>query len=308
MTTPRRVVTLWRGVESTLQAPVEPGIRQFCALQGWVDEYLAARDAEDRESATNRIVLTVRHLRQAGLVLAGDALAPSLGVDGRWRLLQELDAAYHASASQAPDRGQPWQPLLISRLLDLSFGPSGWRVQVSFDDRVSLRTLSGALRRAWPGLLARKWLRHSRPLEKRALSIVRFVCIEAVNEKTWRARWQAWNRTYPRWALPDVRQFERLFRRAELQLTGQRLGLEWYYDPLARMEFGELIQAHRTGVRGAQEMFLRRQKELHVPFESLRRALDARARARRRATTTANATTSPPARSAARRRSPTTNV
>lgn len=292
MTTPRRVAPLWRAVETELQAPVEPGIRQFCELQGWVGEYLTAQGAEDRESAMTQVVQTVRHLRQAGLVSATDALAPSLSADGRWPLLQELDAAYHASATQGPNNRPLWRPLRISRLLDVSVEPSGWRVQVSFDDLVSLRSLSGALRRAWPDLLARKWLRHTRPLKPRALAIVRLVCLEAVSEKTWRARWQAWNRTYPRWSVPDVRQFERLFRRAELQLTGQHLGLEWYYDPLARMDFDDLIRARWAGVRGARKMLLRRQKELHAPFEILRRALGTQARARRRPSREVSAPTS----------------
>ncbi len=303
MSTSRPAAALWRAVEMALQAPVEPGIRRFCELQGSVSDYLAAQDADDRDSALIWIVQTVRNLRQTGLVLAGDALAPSLGADGRWPLLQELDAAYHASASQAQESRALWRPLRVSRLLDLNVGPSGWRVQVSFDDRVSLRTLSAALQRAWPDFLRRKWIRHTRPLEPRALAIVRFVCLEAVNEKTWRARWQAWNRTYPRWAVPDVRQFERRFRRAERQLTGQRLGLEWYYDPLARMELDDLIRASSAGVRGARAMFLRRQKELHAPFESLRRTLGTQARAKRRPAGATSAPASPSTRLAAGRRS-----
>ena len=75
------------------------------------------------------------------------------------------------------------------------------------------------------------------------------------------------------WAYPDVRAFERDFRRAERQLTGQRYGLEWFYDPLARLDLPDLYGARSAGERGADRLIKRRRAEMQRSGDALRRAL-----------------------------------
>ena len=122
------------------------------------------------------------------------------------------------------------------------------------------------------------WTRGTRPLEKRALALVRFVCLGTPAGSTWRERRGAWNKAHPAWNYPEVRAFERDFRRAERQLSGQRYGLEWFYEPGARLDLPELVRLRAKGDRQAARISRRQLRTMGRAMESIRQALERRQR------------------------------
>ncbi len=275
--------TLWQAVEARLQTGVPPEVRRFCRARGWVNDYLAAEDSEDPEDPGDRasvvelVAEEVQILWDSGLVpRESDSLASSPASDGRWRLLRKLNAAYHKAEPKAPGSSD-WSPMRVSRVaLNFDTYPTTSEVVVRFDSRVSLRALNIALRGVWPQLHQRGWLRRSRPLGERALALIRFVCLETPPDVTWRSRLEAWNASNPNWAYLGVRAFERDFRRAEEELTGERRSLESFYNPLARLDLVELYRAKRAGTKGARQLITRRLAEMRRTNVAMRRALSQR--------------------------------
>lgn len=70
--------------------------------------------------------------------------------------------------------------------------------------------------------------------ESRAVAYIRHVCLDTPPDTPWRQLMASWNDRYPEWAHRDVRTFRSAFTRAEVQLTGERYGLEWFYSTAAR--------------------------------------------------------------------------
>jgi len=156
-----------------------------------------------------------------------DSYTPqSLPPDTRWQLLADLDAAYKARAGQGVT--SRFSPLRIEGFaLDLGVWPPAVFANVWFDSRLSHRALAATLRREWPELRRRGYVRQTRPLGSRTISLVRFVCLETEPATTWRDRLKKWRARFPTsWPYKDARAFESAFRRAEVALTGQKYGFE----------------------------------------------------------------------------------
>lgn len=274
MATPSHVIPLWQAVEERLRARVPAEARRFYQLEGWFGDY-DLDDPAHRREVVNSLVRSVRHLRNAGLIgSAPDALAPPVASDGRWRLLRDLNGAYHRMAPEAPGDRRDWFPVSVSGpALNLDTRPPTSEIILRFDNRVSRRTLIGALRRSWPELIGRGWLRRTRPLGDRALALIRFVCLETPPGTTWRSRLEAWDTVHPHWAYRRVRALERGFRRAEQQLTGEPFGLQWFYEPASRLNLPELFRAGAGGDRRARAFIKRSTAKWRQINESLGRAL-----------------------------------
>ena len=253
MTTSERA--LWKVVEEELDTPTSSQVRSFCRLQGWVRSYLESEVQDDKPSTVEVIVKTIRDLRASGLdPNPAEVISSPASANQRWQLLQELNAAYHDANPEAFG-SRDWQPLSISRMvLNLDVHPTTSGMTISLDSRISLKALMTELRRVWPHLLEAGWIRRSRPLGPQVLALARFVCLEATSGTTWRARMEAWNESHSRWRYHDVRKFERRFRRAEKELSGKPYGLEWFYEPTARLDRSDLVHAARTGDRSAARL------------------------------------------------------
>ena len=69
-------------------------------------------------------------------------------------------------------------------------------VSFTFDYRMSLGSVIEVIRHEWPELMRRGALRRTRPLRERKIALVRFVCVEHVDDlNTWRERVSVWNAT-----------------------------------------------------------------------------------------------------------------
>lgn len=274
---------LWQAVEAKLQTPVPPEVRSFCRARGLVGDYLLVDDdlrEEYREQRSEGVAVVadfVQDLWNSGVVSReSDSFVSPLRSDRRWPLLRKLNAAYHQAEANAPGSSD-WSPVRVSRVaLNFDAFPTTSEVVVRFDDRLSLHALKNALRNVWPELHRRGWLRRSRPLGERALTLLRFVCLEMPPDATWRARLEGWNLAHPSWVYSGVRAFERDFRRAEEELTGERHALELFYNPLARLDLPELYRARRAGTKGARQLITRRLAQMRRTNDAMRRALSQR--------------------------------
>jgi len=170
------------------------------------------------------------------------ALVESAEVDsrlngGRWALLAELRSRYAADHGDADF--EPPRPLKISRGLDLSSHPHTSTVTITFDNGLPLKVLVGALRALWPQMRKAGYVRPTRKMQEKKLSLVRFVCLEQPPETTWRERMDAWNarcqeRGHDDWTYTDVRAFKGDFSKGEASISGASNGLDWFYDTEAR--------------------------------------------------------------------------
>jgi len=225
-------------VERSLGLAVPEQAKQLCRLLGWVGDYFAADEAVDRESEEADRAEALETIRQTILALKGAGylplatLEPDVPDDGRWALLSDLSAATERAGGHWAAHGATYQPVRMRRMYDGDVYPPAPYVRIDVDARLSLRTLVAVLRKAWPDLLRDGWARRTRPLGDRALALLRFVSLEAPKGSTWRERQAAWNEAVAGrgWEYEDVRDLERKFRRAELQLTGVRDGLHHLHD------------------------------------------------------------------------------
>ncbi len=226
---------LWRELEQRLGHPVPPEIRTFLSLEGGLAAYRDAEEPDKKRAIVEAMVDTVRHLWQSGAstIGYGEPIELVPDDDARWRLLIELDDEYRAAGAGDEEFRRSWRPLLAARGgPDQVYPfPASW-VSLRFDHRLSQLAVIAGIRRLWPLLRERGWIRATRPLDERNLDLLRFVCLETEPENTWRQRLAAWNAAHPDRAYPDVRRFQTAFRRAEENLTDRRYGLVWFYNPL----------------------------------------------------------------------------
>ena len=172
--------------------------------------------------------------------------------DPRWQLWRDLRDRTGESSG--------WEPLVVRRVFDVSADPAGLiadRVEVIFDHRLPRAALFASLERLWPRLTDGGWIRPTRTMEARAAALIRFVCLDNPPDTTWRVLMDGWNKKHrknrPEWQHKDVRDFQSRFHKAEEQLTGQKRGLEWFYDMASRPEdwsavtLGELEQMDARG-------------------------------------------------------------
>lgn len=73
-------------------------------------------------------------------------------------------------------------------------------------------------------------------------------------DASWPDRWAQWNGEHEEWGYQDVRAYQTAFHKAEVSLTGERDGLRWFYDPLARLSPGELKAEAAAGNRWAKRL------------------------------------------------------
>jgi hypothetical protein len=192
--------------------------------------------AAERPAVADQAVQIVRHLEASGYegleVLTDPNPDPNARTsDLRWSLWRDL----REKASQA----EGWQPVVVRRVFDVSSsgGLCSDRVEVSFDHRLSQAAVMASIRRLWPRLSTAGWVRSTKTMEKRADSLIRFVCLGSVPDTPWRSMLDTWNATFPHeWKHKHVRDFTSRFHRAEEQLTGVKRGLEWFYDTGSRAE------------------------------------------------------------------------
>jgi hypothetical protein len=132
-------------------------------------------------------------------------------------------------------------------------------VQVGFDDRLSLQEVIRLLRRYWPNLRTRGFVRTTHPLEKRKVELLRHVCLNAQNV-SWGERLRRWNQKHPEGRYRDTRAMITACRDAAESLTGYRNGLAWFYDKMVRMPRVELKALADGGDTAAKREWSRRRK------------------------------------------------
>ena len=228
---------VWEEIEALLGSGLDPREQSFLRLEGLDDQWSAAIAGAERDGVAAQAARMVRSLRSAGLqTQRSDEASDYLGgvddglmADGRWQLWRDLSRERN-KANDSPSQ-TAWVPLRLTRVLDLRSRPLACeRIEVSVDSRIALSQLHKELDRVWKLLREDGWAKRTRPLGERALSLLRFVCLDSHLDASWRQRLDAWNNAYPDLAFKDVRAFLSAFRRAERDLTGSDYGLAWYYD------------------------------------------------------------------------------
>ena len=258
MTTER---AFWRIVESEFGGPLSTSERAYCRGRGRFSSFLDADDGEERSECVADAVADIRCLRATGLTKGDDLeLSDESPRDGRWELLRALHDRAHGGR-------EPRAPLWVASSRAVGFyvgsGPrplNEW-VRVTFDRRLSFRSLVASLRKLWPELRKQGAVRQTRPFDPRTIELLRFVCLE-VPDRSWRERWEQWNATQQvKWRIPTPRAFTSVFHRAERSLTGVPHGLEWFYEPRARLTVDELRALVERGDARARALEQRRHSE-----------------------------------------------
>lgn len=227
MPTPKQHEALWKAAERELGSPIPGAVCAYLEQRGCVD--LDA--APDRDTALADLLCELRHLQAAGCWPTPTREAVELvppGEDERWPLLYDLGRRFEALYDDLPpiDGFHGFRPMTIEQFPDNASYPPSRRIRVEFDARMSMSMVVAILRREWSQRLRPKgWVRSTRAMGKRAVKLLRFVCLESPREASWRERMAAWNERYPQWGYRDVRAFTSAFHRAEAQLSGARFGL-----------------------------------------------------------------------------------
>lgn len=227
----------WEQLLKELGEPVRRDMADFLTARGFPEEYEQCTSSTEEHETVADAVTEILRLRACFPVLTQHRTAGPPTVsgreDGRWALLSELERV-REDYGAVPLPFEPFEPVRFSRV-SRPWSMSPEQVRVTFDNRLSLHALITELRKEWPRLAHDRWLRRSRALEPRALDLLRFVCLQTPQSKTWRERLEEWDRTRPvKWRYNNVRTFQSAFRRAERALTGSPRGLEWFYSSDAR--------------------------------------------------------------------------
>ena len=235
------------GIAKSLGSALTGDEQLFLRDEGALADY--AGDEAHRAQIAERAAATIRRMRRhfaTGTPIPVPSADEDEDADQRWAVLRDLDAAFR---SQAPDGDAlpPWEEItVVGGIADYSREPFSNQITIRFDARMQQRDLIAAIRRMWPTLRDQNLIRPSRRFSDRSAMLVRFVCLEAP-DASWRDRLARWNETYPDQQFPGVQQFERAFRRAEKQLTGESHGAEFFYDKRARLSIPELRELADAG-------------------------------------------------------------
>ena len=236
--------TFWEALEHEMELaePLPQEAKEVLARRGYERRWMTASAEEafmalGEASALARDVMAVyggssRESQQRGKV--SNPQTNKVSNDQRWPLWRELMQVRLAADGHPLE--QSWEPLRFYLVHDSSASPIGnKRIEISFDWRMPRAALEHELAKAWRHMTKQGWVRPSKPLSRRLAEIVRFNCLVLEPDTPWRVRLERWNAQCTEdEAFTDVRAFERAFRRAELQLTGQKWGLAWFYDELVR--------------------------------------------------------------------------
>ncbi len=210
----------------------------------------------------------------------------------QWELLTDIYA--EEWRINVPDKEQPfpWEPVTAS-WANWIFGDSATRqaeVTLRFDHRISQRSLVAKIRAIWPRLRKGGYVRQTRPLKLKAVALIRLICLELPPGTIWEKRLAVWNRRHGRkqddagrsWKYAGVYPFQRDFRRAERQITGGPYGLEYLYNPIARLTEEELAERCKRGDRQALAYRERLRKRTSERVDAKRRVETYALKARQR--------------------------
>ncbi|MDP2181396.1 MAG: hypothetical protein Q8K99_02355 [Actinomycetota bacterium] len=208
--------------------------RSLVTQEGYLEEYTqAAGNLYLREKTLGDAVKFVSRLRRPSdsPTDLGRVKRPHDGSgkrDGRWELLADLGKAIGDEVP--PPLAAEGLSMWVSRV---GLG-SARLVSITFDSRLSRQALFREITQMWPDLRSKGWVRPSRPLGERKLTLVRFVCLDSTPDESWRGRLDRWNKVHPNWCYRDSAAMQSDFARAEASLTGIKQGLAWYYDSAVR--------------------------------------------------------------------------
>ena len=230
---------LWSAIEERLGYCVPEDVRDVARASGLVTMWLRSTDHRQRQNILLHVLsmvetmaerdLFLKHVRPKTPPREQERTGPTRGEDGRWWLWSKLVSAVR-DARQV--RWQDfWQPITFRRIIDITDHPLiSHRVEVSFDSRMSLAALIKELKAMWGRLEDDRWVRPRRPLDKRKLELVDFVCLRTDRSMTWSQRCAAWNQSHKGREYAHYSSMHSDFRKAEENLTGHKHGLGWFYE------------------------------------------------------------------------------
>ena len=257
----------WIAVSGGLSGRLHPAERVGLRIAGYLEEYI---NGPERKVVAEAVEL-VRKLRFEEGYSVAEVWHPGTAPDGRWDLLRDLDTDF--GSERGDTSSDRWEPLTVTgRVMAQDREPPAQRVVISFDHRLSQRALIAAIRRNWPAWRRARWVRWTQPLGPRKIALINHVCRVCEPGIEWDERLTLWNEAQPNWRYPDRRQFVSAFRSAEESLTGERRGLEWFYDPISRVPIDELraLAAESPAAKGRllvlfRELVLNPSLERRVP-------------------------------------------
>lgn len=286
---------LWRKLERVYGGALPQTVRAFLAAQ----HGRALVEDRPRKLIVQEMLATLANLETHDLWPADQErrvqlrrLPGAARRDGRWPLWRELHA--HRELLLGERHDEPWTALRFGR------HRKAGTIVFSFDRRLSDKTVKRTLRRELPRLRAAGWSNDPRPLSKRELALVRYVCLDSPPEASWRERTRSWRRSrfcrsHPAWAKlyrgkRATQRFERDFHKAEASLAGRKGALDIHYDPRVR-ERELRLRGYETQPAPTDDAAARRR-------EVIARVDPAKAAALRAGFTTTPTDTEPPSRPA----------
>jgi hypothetical protein len=226
-------VKLWRKLRQAHGAPLPPAVRAFLATQ----HARALAERLPRELVVRDMLGTLANLKAHGLWPADDERPLELPRGSRdagrvplWRELRDRRAELLGERPDEP----PWTALRVGRQREAGM------IVFTFDNRLTDKTVKGALKDELPRLRARGWTRAARPLSAFELALVRYVCLESDPQGSWRQRAIGWRhsrfcKAHPKWGRRyrgkrAGRRFKKDFHAAEARLAGEKGALGVHYD------------------------------------------------------------------------------
>ena len=239
--------SFWDRVASALRPPITSAEQEFCMRRGLLRDIESVRDPREIDNRIGEVVQTIEDLRVFERNIRDSRpIDEPIGSfnDPRWQLWRDLID----KASEGQQRSR-WRPFYAQRHVDQTVpGILSQTIRVEFDHRMPMAALLEELKGIWPTLVAREWVRPSKPLGERKIALIRLVCLELSMDMTWEQRLHEWNRRYPDWQYTGnnaVRKFAADFHDGEARLAGSRGAFRWAYDRF-EWEFHHLM-ADGTG-------------------------------------------------------------